>query len=339
MKSRKLVLVLLAMVVLSILGTIVLAQEGQSQPTEPIIYEDLAFPELPYPSRWVEVNGSKMHYLETGDPGSDPILFIHGNPTWSYLWRNVLPYAEPYGRVIAVDLIGMGRSDKPDIGYYYRDHIGYLEGFIEALQLENITFVIHDWGSALGFDYAARHEDNVKAIAFMEAIIPPAAPIESYEAMGPFADLFRAFRTPGVGEEMIMNQNFFIEELLPMLVVRELTQEEMDAYRAPFPAPEDRYPVWRWPNEVPIAGEPRDTTALTLNYGEWLTRTEVPMLHVYVTPGAVNPEVSVEWSRENIKNIEMAFVGEGLHFIQEDHPDEIGQAIADWLEHTVNANS
>lgn len=334
MKMNKLyraITVMFAVVI--VLGLV--SVQAQDNP-EPVVYEGLTFPELPYVSRWVEVNGAKMHYIEGGDPTADPILFLHGQPTWSYLWRNVMPHLEDQGRVIAVDLIGMGRSDRPDIEYRYRDHIEYLEGFINAMELSNITLVVHDWGSSLGFDYASRHEDNVSAIAFMESIIPP-FPFESYEAMPlGFGEVFQAFRTPGMGEEMIMNQSMFIEQIVPASVMRELTEEEMNAYRVPYPTPEDRVPIWRWPNELPIAGEPADTFAVVTAYIEWMEQTDVPMLHIYVTPGASNPEASVEWSSTNIQNIETMFMGEGIHFIQEDHPDEIGQAIAEWLPRALN---
>ena len=204
---------------------------------------------FPFQSKLVEVLGSRMHYVEEGS--GDPVLFLHGNPTSSYLWRNVIPHVSALGRCIAPDLIGMGKSDKPDIVYGFFDHSRYVEGFIEALGLRNITFVIHDWGSALGFHYARRHEGNVKGIAFMEAIVRP---ITWDEWPDQARQMFQAFRTPGVGEQMIMDNNMFVEAVLPGAILRKLSQEEMDRYREPYPTRESRKPTWRWPNEIPNRG-------------------------------------------------------------------------------------
>src|ERR671918_1275104 len=185
--------------------------------------------EFPFESKYVEVLGSKMHYIDEGE--GDPILFIHGNPTSSYLWRNIIPYVEPHGRAIAVDLIGMGKSDKPDIGYRFVDHARYLESFIEKLDLKNITLVVHDWGSALGFNYAMRHEDNGKGNAFMEAFLMPLTWSEFPENV---KGIFQTIRTPGSGYDLIVNKNFFVEKLLPDAILRNLTQEEMNQYREPY---------------------------------------------------------------------------------------------------------
>ncbi len=305
------------------------------QPSPPVVYEGLTFPELPFTSQWVEVKpeglpAAKLHYLEAGNLADDPILLLHGQPTWSYLWRDVIPHLESHGRVIAVDLVGFGRSDKPDIEYRYKDHIGYIEGFIEALELKDITLVIHDWGSALGFDYASRHEDNVKGIAFFEALLAPIP-----ELPEEFREMFTAFRTPGVGEELIINQNIFVEQFVPNSIVRELSEEELNAYRAPFPTPAERLPVWRWPNEIPIAGEPADTHAVISSYAAWLFETEMPMLMLYGTPGMIsNAEMANQFS-ESMKNLRVASVGAGLHYLQEDQPAAIGQQIVKWLDTVV----
>jgi len=216
-------------------------------------------PDFPYQSHYVDALGSKMHYIDEGT--GDPILFLHGNPTSSYLWRNIIPHLGSLGRCVAPDLIGMGKSDKPDIEYRFFDHVKYVEGFIEKLGLRNITLVIHDWGSALGFHYASRHEKNIKAIAFMEAILMP---IPGWEAMPDgSAEMFRAFRTPEVGRDLIVNQNIFVEQVIPGSIVRKLTEAEMDHYREPFKDPATRKPVWRWPNEIPVAGEPAAGSAIS----------------------------------------------------------------------------
>ncbi|NIR43741.1 MAG: haloalkane dehalogenase [Gemmatimonadetes bacterium] len=282
---------------------------------------------FPYESRFVEVNGSKLHYIEEGS--GDPVLFLHGNPTSSYLWRNIIPHVSPSHRAVALDLIGMGKSDKPDIEYRFFDHYEYVEGFIERLGLENITFVVHDWGSALGLHYARQHEGNARGIAMMEAIL---APVPSWDEFpSDFEETIRAFRTPEVGWDMVVNQNMFVEKVLPAAVVRDLSDEEMARYREPYIETESRKPVWRWPNELPIAGEPADVVDAVATYNGWLQETEIPKLLFHATPGAIVPAPLVEWCRANLKNLETVELGEGIHFLQEDHPHEIGDALSDWL--------
>ena len=283
--------------------------------------------EFPFESKYVEVEGSKLHYVEQGEGA--PVLFLHGNPTSSYLWRNVIPHVASGARCIALDLIGMGRSDKPDIEYRFADHVRYVEGAIAALGLENVTLVVHDWGSALGFNYARANEGNVRGIAFMEAILMSVPSWDAFpEAARP---IFEAFRTPDVGWKLIAGDNAFVEKVLPGSVVRELTAAEMDAYRAPYPDEESRRPLWRWPNEIPIEGEPADVDEAVTAYNDWLQETEMPMLLLHGAPGALIPPPVVGWVTANIGNVEALDVGEAVHFIQEDHPHEIGRAIADWL--------
>jgi len=248
-----------------------------------------------------------------------------------YLWRNIMPFVEDKGRIVAVDLVGFGKSDKPKIDYTFQDHASYIDGFIEALGLKNITLVLHDWGSALGFHHAARHSANIKAIAFMEAMVPPGIPFASYEAMGRIEPIFRKLRDPETGPEMLVEQNFFIERMLPGSVMRDLTAAEKDAYRAPFLNPADRHPILMWPNEIPIGGEPKRNEDAMKAYGEWMLETETPFLLLYVSPGSLIPLSAAEWLTENLKNIESVFVGGGLHYIQEDQPEFIGRAINDWL--------
>ncbi len=279
---------------------------------------------FPFQSKFAEVHGSKMHYVEEGS--GDPVLFLHGNPTSSYLWRNVIPHVSPLARCIALDLIGMGKSDKPDIEYRFFDHSRYVDGFIEALGLRNITFVIHDWG-ALGFHYARRHEDNIKGLAFMEAIVRPTTWAEFPEQA---RQMFQAFRTPEVGWNMLVNQNMFVERVLPGAILRKLTDEEMDRYREPYVDPPSRKPVWRWPNELPIDGEPADAVAAVQAYSEWLGKSDLPKLLLYAQPGALMREPLVEWCRQNMRDLKTVDIGPGAHFVQEDRPHEIGEAIAEW---------
>ena len=282
--------------------------------------------EFPFQPHYAEVHGSRMHYLEEGS--GDPILFLHGNPTSSYLWRNIIPYLNSQGRCIAPDLIGMGKSDKPGIDYRFVDHAKYIDGFIEKLGLTNITLVMHDWGSALGFHYAARHESNVKAVAFLEAIL---LPVPSWDMFPPdFRKLFQSFRTAGIGWEMIVNKNVFVEGTLPGGVIRKLTEEEMNHYREPFLEPASRKPVWRWPNELPIEGEPADVVQIVETYNAYLQQSDLPKLLFHASPGAITPAPMVEWCKQNLKNLKTVDVGPGIHFLQEDNPHLIGTELREW---------
>lgn len=284
-----------------------------------------------YDKKTVAVKDSIMAYIDEGD--GPVVLFLHGNPTSSYLWRNIIPYVTDGHRAIAVDLIGMGDSGKPDIDYTFADHAAYLDAFIETLDLQDVTLVIHDWGSALGMRYARLNEDNVRAVALMEAAIPPAFPAPSLEAMGePSASMFRNLRAPGVGEEMVLENNFFIETILPEFgVMRTLSDKEMEAYSKPFPTPESRKPMLVWPRQIPIGGEPADTTREIEENGAWFYATETPKLYFYAEPGILNPAPVTEYVKANAKNVETVFLGPGTHYLQEDHPHAIGEALAAWL--------
>jgi haloalkane dehalogenase len=275
----------------------------------------------------ISVLGSTLRYVDQGH--GDPIVFLHGNPTSSYLWRNVIPHLRGLGRCIAPDLIGMGASDKPELAYRFADHARYLAAFLDALDLSRITLVVHDWGSALGLDWAMRHPDRVRAIALMEAIITP---VESW-AQFPAAvrDVFLALRTPGVGERMIFDDNVFLEQLLPGSVVRRLTDDELAHYRAPFARPETRRPMLAWPRELPIAGEPADVVAIVATYRDALTRSPIPKLLFAVEPGALMPPPVVAWCRAHLPALEVIELGAGVHYVQEDHPDAIGRGLASWL--------
>jgi haloalkane dehalogenase len=239
--------------------------------------------EMPYVKRTIEVLSSTMAYVDEGD--GPVVLFLHGNPTSSYLWRNIIPYVTDGYRAIAPDLIGMGDSSKPDIGYTFAEHAAYLDALIDALELKDITLVIHDWGSILGMRYARLNEANVRGVAFMEAGIPPALPAPSYEAMGPQnAQLFETLRSP-MGEELVLNQNFFVEEVLGKLgVATPLSEAVMENYRAPFRTPESRLPTLVWPRQIPIAGEPADTAQVVNENGDWLYSTSIPKLMLHVAP-------------------------------------------------------
>jgi haloalkane dehalogenase len=282
---------------------------------------------FPYESRHVDVHGSRMHYVEEGE--GDPILLLHGNPTSSYLWRNIIPHLSDRGRCIAPDLIGMGRSDRPPLDYRFFDHVNYFEGFIEALGLEHITLVLHDWGSGLGLHYAARHEGNVRGIAMMEAILWP---MRWAEFPPDFRRGFKMFRAPVVGALMIQGLNAFLERMMPGTIVRELTAEEKARYAEPYPTWSSRKPVRVWPEEIPIDGKPADVHEAVSAYSEWLQATDMPKLLLHAQPGGIIRPDGVAWCRENLPELELVDLGEGVHYLQEDHPHEIGEAIAAWMD-------
>jgi haloalkane dehalogenase len=291
-----------------------------------VINGELISSEFSFESHYVEVLGSKIHYIDEGQ--GRPVLFIHGNPTSSYLWRNVLPHLSGQYRTIAIDLIGMGRSDKPDIAYTYLDHRNYVNAFIEALDLQDITFVIHDWGSVLGFDYAMNHKDNTHAIAFMEALVPPRFPVPAE----PAADsIFGQFRTVGAGERLIVEENYFVERMLPNGMLRTLSQEEMDTYRQPYLEPAARKPVLQWPRELPMGGKPEANVAIITDIGKWMLSTDTPMLYAWANGGGANYAATADYYAANVKNMETVFIGAARHYVQEDHPEMIGRAINDWL--------
>ena len=277
---------------------------------------------------YAEVLGSKLHYIEAGPAEAQTVLFLHGNPTSSYLWRNVIPHVATRARCIAPDLIGFGRSDRPAIAYRFEDHVRYIDAFIESLGVKRLTLVIHDWGSAIGLNWARRHPDRVAGIAMMEFISPVASWDDWPEAIRP---LFQAFRTPGTGRELIVEQNVFIEKVLPGAVARGLTEAEMTHYRAPFLDADSRQPMLSFPNELPIAGEPADVVALVEAYMDWLATSPVPKLLFWGTPGIlVTPQAAARLAT-TLPNLRSVDIGPGLHYLQEDNPDLIGKSIADWL--------
>ncbi len=285
-------------------------------------------PDFPYESKYIEVLGSKMHYIEAGE--GDPILFLHGNPTSSYLWRNVIPHLSGQGRCIAPDMMGFGKSDKPDIEYRVFDQIKYIEAFIEALDLKNITLVMHDWGSAIGLNYAMAHQDNVEALAMMEAHLRPIPTWQDFAADPQMIEGFKAFRTPGLGEQLVIEQNMFVEQVLPGAIKRFLTEEEFDAYQAPFAKAEDRKPLLQLPRDIPVEGEPADTFEMFSNYSRKMTKSQIPKLLLYFDGGIIVKEAELEFAKNNFPNLTTVKVKDSIHFVQEDDPDGIGKAIADW---------
>ena len=287
---------------------------------------------FPYQKQRRRVLGREMAYVEVGQ--GDPIVLLHGNPTSSYLWRNVLPHVQPLGRCIAPDLIGMGDSDKlPESGpgsYRFVEHRRYLDALLKALDVrQRVTFVVHDWGSALGFDWANRHREAVKGIAYMEAIVKPQG-WDHWDTLN-MRPVLKALRSEA-GEDMVLRDNFFVEQILPKAVLRALSVEEMTEYRRPFADPgEGRRPTLTWPRQIPIEGEPADVAAITAAYANWLATSRVPKLLVKAQPGLlVAGGSNLDFARGLPAQTEVTVAG--LHFLQEDSPDEIGGAIAGWLE-------
>ena len=274
------------------------------------------------------IDGLDMAYVDVGD--GEPIVFLHGNPTSSFLWRNVIPHLSGHHRCIAPDLIGMGDSAKlPTSGpssYTYLEHRSYLDALLDTLDLgDRITLVIHDWGSALGFDWAMRHPERVLGIAYMEAIVTPMSWADWPEGA---RDFFQRLRT-NAGDELILEQNRFIERVLPRSVIRDLTDEEMEAYRAPFAHPgEDRRPTLTWPRQIPIEGKPTDTHQIVSAYCSWLMASPIPKLFINAEPGSILVGRQRDLARRFPNQVEVTVPG--IHFIQEDSADEIGTAIAQW---------
>ena len=278
-----------------------------------------------------KVRDSEMAYIDQGS--GRPLVFLHGNPTSSYLWRNIIPYVTDGHRAIAPDLIGMGDSGKPEIEYSYKDHAAYLFEFLDGLDLQNAILVIHDWGSAMGFHYARTRPERIAGVVFMEATTAPAFPFPSYEALGPFEEFLRNLKADGIGEELVLNQNMFVEEFLRAGGTKTpLSDEVMAEYRRPYPTPESRLPLLRWPREIPVGGVPEHTYNVSVANNEWLLASDLPKLLFHVSPGAIIPIEAAEFLKANVKNLESIFLGEGGHFMQEDYPDEIGRSIAGWLQ-------
>ena len=278
-----------------------------------------------HPRKNTSAGGTNISYVDTGS--GDPIVFLHGNPTSSYLWRNIITHLRFDARCLAPDLMGMGDSGKsPNSSYRFIDHSSVLDSWFDAVGLTSkVTLVVHDWGSALGFHWAKRNPEHVKGIVYMEAIVRPMTWEEWPEAS---RNLFQGFRSPA-GEEIIIEKNVFVERVLPGSVLRKLTEEEMEVYRRPYIGErESRRPTLTWPREIPIEGEPFDVVQIVSEYAEWLSSSPIPKLFINADPGAILVGAQREFCRSwpNQKEISVP----GQHFIQEDSPDEIGLAIADW---------
>lgn len=274
---------------------------------------------------------TEISYVDTG--AGEPVVFLHGNPTSSYLWRNVIPHVAGMGRCLAPDLVGMGDSSAaPDGSYRFVDHARYLDAWFEALGLTNVTLVVHDWGSALGFYWAYRHPERVRGIAYMEAVVRP---LTWEEWRDESRQIFQDLRSEA-GEEMVLEKNLFVEGILPSAVLRNLTEEEMNVYRRPYLEPgESRRPTLTWPRELPINGEPEDVVGIVDDYSKWLAQSDVPKLFVNAEPGAILTGSQREFCRTWPNQEEVTV--RGVHFVQEDSPHEIGEAVATFVRRTEGA--
>jgi haloalkane dehalogenase len=279
--------------------------------------------------RDLRVLDSTMSYLEAGE-GDPLVLFLHGNPTSSFVWRNIIPYLADIAHCIAPDLIGFGHSGKPDIDYRFVDHVHYLDAFLDAIGARRMAIVAQDWGTALAFHRAARFPEAIVGLAFMEFIRPIASWGEFHQRPEARA-LFQALRTPGQGEKLILEDNAFIERVLPNTAVRKLSPAEMDAYRAPFRTPHSRKPMLALPRDLPIAGEPVDVVAITTADQAALKRSTYPKLLFYGEPGALISPSDAEAFAAELRNCDAVNLGPGAHNLQEDHPEAIGRHVKRWL--------
>lgn len=278
-----------------------------------------------YTRKRIPVLDTEMAYVDVGQ--GYPIVFLHGNPTSSYLWRNLIPHLEKSARCLAPDLIGMGSSGKSaDGSYRFVDHSRHLDAWLDSVELTGkVTLVVHDWGSALGFHWARRNPDRIMGIAYMEAIVQPLT-WETWpeQARG----IFQGMRS-SAGEEMVLEKNVFVERILPGSVLRGLTEEELTVYRRPYlEAGESRRPTLTWPREIPVDGEPADVVEIVASYAQWLSSSQIPKLFVNADPGAILTGEQRKFCRSWPNQEEVTV--KGAHFIQEDSPDEIGAAIAQW---------
>ncbi len=284
--------------------------------------------EFPFQSKFIDILDSKLHYVDEGE--GTTFLFLHGNPTSSYLWRNIIPFVTKDHRAVAVDLIGMGKSGKPDISYKMTDQCKYVEAFIKKLDLKNVVLVLHDWGSFIGLKYAMENEKNIKGIVLMEGILRP---WDSWETIPTVTRrMFKKFFDPIEGPKVIFDENFFIEKAMPYLTKRKLSKIEMDNYRKPFVERASRKPMLMFPRELPIAGENPQNAAIINSYNSWLSKTDVPVHILWAKPGSLFRKEYIPIMRKEFPKMTDLCVGKSKHYLQEDLPNEIGNAIIDWYK-------
>ncbi len=287
-------------------------------------------------SKFAEVLGSRMHYFEVGE--DQPVLFFHGNPVWSYIWRNIIPHVENSGRCIAFDMIGMGRSDKPNIDYTFQDHARYIEGFIEKLELKDPVLVMHDCGIVAGIHYAMHHPDNVKALAIVSngnrgLIEGMLSPLDGWDDVDPeVAEYFRPFRESADSWKLVTEQNVFINEALPKGILRGIGPEQLAYYNEPYHTSNDRKAIWAWLQQFPIGGNPPETVDAVTRVNHFIRQTKIPKLFIHGEPDGIKKGIPmVKWFIEFVKNIEFRSVGQVGYFLQEDCPEAIGTELDQWI--------
>ena len=284
--------------------------------------------DFPFQSKYIDILESNLHYVDEGK--GTTFLFLHGNPTSSYLWRNIIPFVSKDNRAVAVDLIGMGKSGKPDIPYKMTNHCKYIKEFIKALDLKNIVLVLHDWGSFIGLKYAMENEKNIKGVVLMEGILRP---WESWDTIPVVTRrMFKKFFDEIEGPKVIYEDNFFIERAMPYLTKRKLSKIEMDNYRKPFLEKSSRKPMLIFPRELPIAGENPENAKIINNYNNWLSKTKVPVHILWAKPGSLFRKEFIPIMRKEFPNMTDLCVGKSKHYLQEDLPNEIGNAIIEWFD-------
>ena len=281
--------------------------------------------DFPWQKKKLRAGESFLSYIDEGR--GQPFVFLHGNPASSYLWRKIIPHILPYGRCIAPDLPGTGSSGRPDISYRFSDHEHYLEEFLENLGLQSMFLVVHDWGSALGLNYASHHPDKINGIVLMEAMVRPWrwTDMPLLYRLG-----FSMLRTPILGEFMVYRLNVFLNVIMPGLTLRKLQAGEKKQYKTPFKKIRSRKPMLIWPRDIPINGKPRDTQRVFEHISSFIQETSIPKLLLYAEPGAILNKPAVSWCRQNMKNLKTVYLGKGYHFLQEDYPHRIGREITEW---------
>lgn len=284
--------------------------------------------DFPFESRYMDIDGEKIHYVDEGE--GQPVVFLHGMPTSNYLWRNIIPNMSKTHRCIAPDLIGMGKSSKPDIEYRIFDHIRFIEKFLDKLNLDNIIFVLHGWGSVIGFDYAMRHQDKIKGLAFYEAHVRP---ILDWDLLSlPVQQFASLLDDEEASHHAVVDENYMVEKLLPQSILRQLEPEEMAYYRKPFEDPNSRKPMWSYIQDLPLGEGRSDVVDLIGNYSEALKKSNIPKLLLFAIPGFITPVATIKWCHDNLSELSIVDLGEALHFVQETNPQAFSRALNDWSD-------
>ncbi len=284
--------------------------------------------DFPFTSKFINVNGANMHYIDEGQ--GDPIVFFHGVPTSAYLWRNIIPYLTDHARCIAFDLVGFGQSDKPNISYNLTEHMEYVTGFLDKMNLKNATYVLHAWGGIMGFHYAMNHQDNIKALAFLETHIRPTLDWDMLSL--PVQELVSLVRNHENSKDAIINTNYFIENVFTAGLLRKLTDTEMQHYAEPFNSPKSRQAIWQYMMDLPIGDRQSPASDIITEYSEKLAHSDIPKLMLYAIPGFITTVDTIEWAKENLSNLSIVDIGDAFHYPQETNPGIIGDTLKRWYD-------